>query len=67
MPVPIPEPNPRLALRIRDPRLCPDLHSITGGRGEYTMELEHYEKIPSHIAQKVIDAAHADDQEAVEA
>jgi elongation factor G len=45
---------------------APDLRSITGGRGEYTMELERYEEIPSHMTQKVIDAAHAGDQEAVE-
>ena len=38
---------------------APDLRSITGGRGEYTMELERYEELPSHLAQKVIDAASA--------
>jgi elongation factor G len=33
-----------------------DLRSITGGRGVFTMESSHYEVIPSHIAQDIIDA-----------
>jgi elongation factor G len=32
---------------------APDLRSITGGQGEYTMEFERYEEIPAHLAQKV--------------
>ncbi len=30
------------------------LHSLTSGRGLYSMEFSHYEEIPSNIAQKVI-------------
>jgi elongation factor G len=30
-----------------------DLRSITQGRGSYTMEFDHYEEVPSHLAQKV--------------
>ncbi|MCX8030976.1 MAG: elongation factor G [Thermodesulfovibrionales bacterium] len=30
------------------------LHSITSGRGMYSMEFSHYEEVPSQIAQKVI-------------
>lgn len=32
-----------------------DLRSITGGRGSFRMELSHYEEVPSHIAQKIIE------------
>jgi len=34
---------------------APDLRSLTGGQGEYTMEFARYEEIPSHLAQKVIE------------
>ncbi len=33
-----------------------DLRSMTGGRGIYTMTLSHYEQVPPHIAQEVINA-----------
>jgi len=36
---------------------APDLRSITGGQGEFTMEFERYEEIPSHLAQKVAEQA----------
>lgn len=32
------------------------LHSLTSGRGLYSMEFSHYEEMPSNIAQKVIAA-----------
>ena len=32
-----------------------DLRSMTGGRGSFTMKFSHYEEVPTHIAQKVID------------
>jgi elongation factor G len=38
-------------------RYAPDLRSMTGGRGTFTMEFAHYEEVPAHIAQKVIDQA----------
>jgi elongation factor G len=39
---------------------APDLRSITGGQGDYTMEFARYEEVPAHLAQKVIDAARED-------
>lgn len=35
----------------------PDLTSMTGGRGSFTVKFSHYEEVPAHIAQKII-AAH---------
>jgi elongation factor G len=38
-------------------RYAADMRSITQGRGYFTMSLSHYEEVPAHLAQKVIDAA----------
>jgi len=35
-------------------RYTTDLRSMTGGRGVFTMEFDHYEVVPSHIAQEII-------------
>jgi elongation factor G len=35
-------------------RYTTDLRSITGGRGVFTMEFSHYEVVPTHLAQEVI-------------
>ncbi|HEU4979260.1 MAG TPA: elongation factor G, partial [Solirubrobacteraceae bacterium] len=40
---------------------APDLRSLTGGQGDYTMEFERYEEVPSHLAQKVVDKARDED------
>jgi elongation factor G len=36
-------------------RYTTDLRSMTGGRGIFNMEFSHYEVVPSHVAQNVID------------
>jgi elongation factor G len=36
---------------------APDLRAITGGQGEYSMELARYEEVPAHIAQGVVQEA----------
>jgi elongation factor G len=33
------------------------LNSITGARGSYTMELDHYDEVPGQIAQKIVQKA----------
>ncbi len=33
---------------------APDLTSMTGGRGMYTMEFSHYDEVPAQIAEKLI-------------
>ncbi|MBC7250842.1 MAG: elongation factor G, partial [Anaerolineae bacterium] len=38
-------------------RYATDLRSITQGRGYFTMKLSHYEEVPAHLAQSIIEAA----------
>jgi elongation factor G len=45
---------------------APDLRAITGGRGEYSMDLARYEEVPGHLAQQVVDRAQ-EEREAVKA
>jgi elongation factor G len=33
------------------------LRSITGGQGTYTMEFSHYEPVPAHVQQQIIESA----------
>jgi elongation factor G len=40
------------------------LTSMTGGRGDYGLSFLRYEQVPTHIAQKIIDAAKREREEA---
>jgi elongation factor G len=33
---------------------APALRAVTGGRGDYTLEFDRHEQVPSHLAEKVI-------------
>jgi elongation factor G len=37
-------------------RYTSELRSLTGGRGVFSMELNRYEVVPSHVAQEIIAA-----------
>jgi len=39
----------------------PDLRSMTGGRGTYTMEFAHYDEVPYQLAEKIIEEAKKQD------
>jgi elongation factor G len=39
---------------------APDLRSITGGQGDYTLEFLRYEEVPAHLAQKIVEGAAAE-------
>ena len=34
---------------------APDLRSMTGGRGMFSMEFSHYDEVPAQIAQKIVE------------
>jgi elongation factor G len=36
---------------------APDLRAITGGRGDYAMELARYQEVPAHLAAQVVEQA----------
>jgi elongation factor G len=43
---------------------APDLRALTGGQGDYTMDFLHYEQVPQHLAQKVVEAARQEESAA---
>ena len=42
---------------------APDLNSMTGGRGTYTLEFSHYDDVPGHVSPKVIEGIKAKREE----
>jgi elongation factor G len=44
-------------------RYATELTSMTGGRGQFTMEVAHYEEVPQQIAEKIIAAAKPSEEE----
>jgi elongation factor G len=44
-------------------RYTTQLRSMTGGRGYFTMQFDHYEVLPSHLAQEVIAARQKEKKE----
>lgn len=42
---------------------APDLRSMTGGRGVFTMAFAHYEEVPSQLAEKIIEAANKEKEQ----
>jgi elongation factor G len=43
-----------------------ELTSMTGGRGSYHMEMDHYDEVPAHLQEKIIAAAKAEKGEVKE-
>jgi elongation factor G len=43
-------------------RYATDLTSMTGGRGQFSMELAHYEEVPAQIAEKIIAASKSEEE-----
>jgi elongation factor G len=41
---------------------APDLRAITGGQGDYTMELLRYEEVPGHLAQRIVEQARSEEE-----
>jgi elongation factor G len=44
-------------------KYAPDLTSMTSGRGSFSMELSHYEEVPSHLTEKIAAAAKGQENE----
>jgi elongation factor G len=44
-------------------RYTTDLRSMTGGRGVFSMEESHYDRVPAHLQQEIIDAREREKEE----
>ena len=43
-------------------RYATDLRSMTQGRGTYTMQLSHYDPVPAHLQQKIVEEHKKEDE-----
>lgn len=43
-------------------KYAPELRSMTGGKGTFSVEFSHYEQVPPDIAQKIIEAAEKENE-----
>jgi len=43
---------------------APDLRSMTGGRGAFSMKFSHYDEVPAQLCQKIIDEANKERENA---
>ena len=39
----------------------PDLRSMTGGRGSFSLEFDHYQEVPAHQSEKIVQAQKQDE------
>jgi elongation factor G len=44
-------------------RYAVDLESITAGRGAFSMSFDHYDEVPSNLAEKIIANAKVEQEE----
>ena len=44
-------------------KYAPDLISMTGGRGNFTMEFSHYDEVPAHLLDKIVADAKKEKEE----
>jgi len=42
-----------------------DLNSMTSGKGVFTMEFDHYYKVPEHLKEKIIEESQKDSENPV--
>lgn len=42
---------------------APDLRSMTGGRGIFTMEFSHYDEVPAQLSEKIIEKVKSEEED----
>jgi elongation factor G len=40
-----------------------ELKSMTGDRGDYSMDFSHYEEVPAHIQEKIVEMSKKEKEE----